>query len=254
MAVRGDRWRRGSVVGGYRIDELISRGGMGVVYRATNVALNRIYALKVLAPELAEDEQFRRALQARDADRGLAAPSEHRRDPLRRRAGGPAVLRDGLRHRHRPARGPAQAGALDPNRAVDLLEQFASALDAAHRARARPPRRQAGEHPDHGQGRRGARLPHRLRAREEVRHRLWADRQGLGGRDRRLHGAGADHRQPHRRADGHLRARLRLLPDAHRQGALRARELGRDAVRARARAAAAARGDDQRARTRRSRP
>jgi hypothetical protein len=50
---------RGSVIGGYRIDELISRGGMGVVYRATTVALNRIYALKVLAPALADDDQYR---------------------------------------------------------------------------------------------------------------------------------------------------------------------------------------------------
>ena len=57
MAVRGDQLGRGSVIGGYRIDELIGRGGMGLVYRATNVALNRIYALKVLAPGLAEDEQ-----------------------------------------------------------------------------------------------------------------------------------------------------------------------------------------------------
>ena len=32
---------------------------MGVVYRVTNVALNRVYALKLLAPELAEDEAFR---------------------------------------------------------------------------------------------------------------------------------------------------------------------------------------------------
>jgi hypothetical protein len=40
-------------------DYLISRGGMGIVYRATNLALRRIYALKVLAPELADDVQFR---------------------------------------------------------------------------------------------------------------------------------------------------------------------------------------------------
>ncbi len=59
MQLRGGQLERGFVIGGYRIDELISRGGMGVVYRATNVALNRIYALKVLAPELADDEQFR---------------------------------------------------------------------------------------------------------------------------------------------------------------------------------------------------
>ena len=59
MQLRGGQLERGTVIGGYRIDELISRGGMGVVYRATNIALNRIYALKVLAPELAEDEEFR---------------------------------------------------------------------------------------------------------------------------------------------------------------------------------------------------
>src|SRR5436305_13308459 len=63
MAVRGDELKRGTVVGGYRVDELISRGGMGLVYRVTHVALNRIYALKVLAPELAEDEQFRQRFQ-----------------------------------------------------------------------------------------------------------------------------------------------------------------------------------------------
>src|SRR3982074_2085902 len=59
MPVRGDELQRGSVVGGYRLDDLISRGGMGLVYRVTHVALNRIYALKVLDPGLAEDEQFR---------------------------------------------------------------------------------------------------------------------------------------------------------------------------------------------------
>ncbi len=57
--MRATQLERGFVIAGYRIDELISRGGMGVVYRATNVALNRIYALKVLAPELAGDSAFR---------------------------------------------------------------------------------------------------------------------------------------------------------------------------------------------------
>ena len=58
MAVSGELLECGAVVGGYRIDELISRGGMGLVYRATNVALDRSYALKVLAPELARDVKF----------------------------------------------------------------------------------------------------------------------------------------------------------------------------------------------------
>src|SRR5664279_4109125 len=60
MQLSGGRLERGTVIGGYRIDQLISRGGMGVVYRVTNVALGRIYALKVLAPELAQDDAFQR--------------------------------------------------------------------------------------------------------------------------------------------------------------------------------------------------
>src|ERR1700704_3598477 len=133
MAVRGDQLERGSVIGGYRIDELIGRGGMGLVYRVTNVALNRIYALKVLAPGLAEDEQFRQRFKR---EMRIAASLHHPN------VGGihypgdhdgmlffvmdyvtGTDLREIL----------LKQGAIEPNRAVDLLEQFASALDAAHR-------------------------------------------------------------------------------------------------------------------------
>ena len=44
---------------GYRIDSLVGRGGMGVVYRATDLSLERPIALKLIAPELAENETFR---------------------------------------------------------------------------------------------------------------------------------------------------------------------------------------------------
>src|SRR5438270_2434623 len=133
MAVRGDELQRGSVVGGYRIDELIGRGGMGLVYRATNVALNRIYALKVLAPALAEDEQFRQRFKR---EMRIAASLHHPNIVGIHYAGEQdgllffvmdyitgTDLREVL----------IKQGALDPERAVDLLEQLASALDAAHR-------------------------------------------------------------------------------------------------------------------------
>jgi serine/threonine-protein kinase len=132
MPSRSDQLERGFVVGGYRIDELISRGGMGVVYRATNVALNRIYALKVLAPELTDDDQFRERFKR---EMRIAASLHHPNVVGIHYAG----EHDGLlflvmdfvhgTDLHQLLR---KSGALEPDRAIELLVQLASALDAAH--------------------------------------------------------------------------------------------------------------------------
>ena len=49
----------GSRLGAYEIVALIGAGGMGEVYRARDTRLDRIVAIKVLPPALADDPQFR---------------------------------------------------------------------------------------------------------------------------------------------------------------------------------------------------
>ena len=49
----------GKVVAGYYIEERIARGGMGLVYRAKHINLRRRAAIKIIAPELAENQKFR---------------------------------------------------------------------------------------------------------------------------------------------------------------------------------------------------
>jgi DNA-binding beta-propeller fold protein YncE/predicted Ser/Thr protein kinase len=124
----------GSTVAGYRIESLIARGGMGVVYRATQVALERPVALKVIAGEHAGDEDFRRRFLSESR---LAAQLEHPNVvPVydAREEDGELIVAmrlveggdlRGLIDRY---------GPLDPDRAVRLLGQIADALDAAHAA------------------------------------------------------------------------------------------------------------------------
>ena len=59
MEAMSDVTRIGTVVAGYRVESLLGRGGMSVVYLAEHVRLGRKVALKVLSPALSHDERFR---------------------------------------------------------------------------------------------------------------------------------------------------------------------------------------------------
>jgi hypothetical protein len=65
------RLEPGRVLGGYRIEGLLGTGGMGQVYRATQLSMNRQVALKVLSPRYTENTRFRERFlrEARSAGR-----------------------------------------------------------------------------------------------------------------------------------------------------------------------------------------
>ena len=129
--VRADA-RIGSMVAGYRVEQLIGRGGMGVVYLTHDEHLHRPVALKVVAPELANDPEFRERFLIESR---LAASLDHSHViPIYEagEAGGELYLAmryvDGttlraLLHDEAP---------LEPARALDLGAQVAEALDEAH--------------------------------------------------------------------------------------------------------------------------
>jgi len=122
----------GAVFAGHRIEEMAGRGGMGVVYRATHVALGRTVALKVIAPDLIEDESTRQRFLRESK---LAASIDH-----------PNVIpvyyageEDGIAFlamrfvRGEDLRSLVRGGGpLEPGRAARLVAQAAAALDAAH--------------------------------------------------------------------------------------------------------------------------
>jgi CheY-like chemotaxis protein/tRNA A-37 threonylcarbamoyl transferase component Bud32 len=124
--------RLGTEIAGYRIEERIGRGGMGVVYRAQHMNLQRRAAIKIIAPEFADTKGFRSRFirEARIAaalqhpnivtvyDAGQSGETLYIAMQFIRGSDLGAILRE--------------EGRLRPYRAIDVCRQIASALDTAH--------------------------------------------------------------------------------------------------------------------------
>ncbi|HEX9415707.1 MAG TPA: serine/threonine-protein kinase, partial [Gaiellaceae bacterium] len=123
----------GVLLEGYRIDRLIGEGGMGTVYEATQLSLDRKVALKLLSTDLSVDSGFRERFrheariqgamdhpnivtvhEAGESEYGLFIAMELIRG---------ATLKDLIVGRE-----------LDAGRTLRILAQVAEALDSAHEA------------------------------------------------------------------------------------------------------------------------
>jgi predicted Ser/Thr protein kinase len=122
----------GDVFVDHRIEGLAGRGGMGVVYRATQLGLDRLVALKIITPALAEDPSFRERFVAESK---AAASIEHPNViPVYYAGEREGVLFIVMRYIDGPdLRALVRAeGKLDSKRAAHIIAQVAAGLDAAH--------------------------------------------------------------------------------------------------------------------------
>ncbi|ASL18262.1 transmembrane serine/threonine-protein kinase PknQ (plasmid) [Mycobacterium intracellulare subsp. chimaera] len=120
----------GTVIAGYRIENVLGSGGMGTVYLARHPTLPRSDALKILSAELSVDRQFRIRF-TREAD--LAATLNH-----------PNIVRvynrgetDGhlwiaMEYVEGTAANDLARANLTPTRIVRIITDVAAALDYAH--------------------------------------------------------------------------------------------------------------------------
>ena len=126
------------LLGDFRLGREIGRGGIGVVYEATQVSLGRRVAVKVLPPSsLLDSRQLRRfEIEAQAGGRAPASPHRPRvrlRHRVRR-----ALLRHEVDRGAEPGRGRPDlrdetwAGS-PPREVAELGRQAAEALDYAHR-------------------------------------------------------------------------------------------------------------------------
>jgi DNA-binding beta-propeller fold protein YncE len=124
----------GTLLGGCRIEAIVGRGGMGVVYRARQLDLDRDVAVKVIAPELVADPEIRKRFLSEARAAGAvehpnvvpvhaAGVTEELAYLVMRFVSGDDLRTVVLAH-----------GGLAPERAARIAVRLGDALDAIHRA------------------------------------------------------------------------------------------------------------------------
>jgi serine/threonine-protein kinase len=123
---------RSALAGQYALDREIGRGGMGIVYLARDLKLDRLVAVKTLPPQLATDVTIReRFLREARTAAALSHPSIvpiHRADEM----GGQVFFVMGFVDGESMAQRIRAHGALDPREVLRQLRDVALALDYAH--------------------------------------------------------------------------------------------------------------------------
>ena len=124
--------RVGTDLAGYRIERVLGRGGMGIVYLAEQEGLGRKVALKVLSPELSRDEAFR-ARFVRES-RTAASIDHPNIIPIFEAGESDGELFIAMRYVETTDLADLLTthGRLEFSRTLSIIEQAASALDAAH--------------------------------------------------------------------------------------------------------------------------
>jgi protein kinase-like protein len=124
----------GDEFAGYRIEQRLGRGGMGILYLALESGLERRVALKLIAPEAAADDVFARRFAEESR---IAAAIEHPNVvPIYAAGEEEGVPWIAMRYVAGSDLGRrlAREGRLDPREAVELIAQIGNGLDAIHAA------------------------------------------------------------------------------------------------------------------------
>jgi serine/threonine-protein kinase len=123
----------GLQIGNYRLEAEIGHGGMGAVYRARHLLLDRVAAVKILHPHLSGDESMvQRFLNEARAVNDIRHPRiVEVLDAGRLASGTPYIVMEHLDGQSLAAR-LRETGRLPPAVAVRTARQIAGALAAAH--------------------------------------------------------------------------------------------------------------------------